>query len=567
LIVTVLREATRRVRITATDAFVIGCYVLAAVLLYSHLWTDLDRGYLVGSMQDQNMFEWFFAVAAHSPHDALVTTLQNHPLGVNMMANTSMLGLGIPLAPVTWLFGTTVTWAVVLTGGIAASAAGWYWVISRHIAQSRIGAAIGGAFCAFAPPMISHANAHPNFVAMFVLPFIVSRLILLARGEDLVRNGFMLGLLVAYQIFLGEEPLLIAAIALVVYACARPSVVSGHLVKGVGIAGLVTVPLVAYPLWSQFFGPQSYSSMGHGGAGNDLATMTAFSSISVAGDSAVAQRIAINPTEENAFFGWPLVILVVVLAIWLWREASARALVITAGVMAVLSLGWVLTVNGEDTGIPLPWLAFSQLPLLDSLLGARLSMACVPVIGILLAMACQRIFTLADHATHIPLRLLWFGSLVAVLLPIMPTPLPVVERTATPEFFTAGIWRDYAGPDRSVVTVPPASSNHSLPLYWQAEAGMGFPVAEGYFVGPGKTRKGHYGAVQRPTSQLLDAIAGGEERSIGPDEQARARADMRFWRAGVVVLGPHERQDELRQACEALFGAGSYVGGVWMWSM
>jgi hypothetical protein len=205
--------------------------------------------------------------------------------------------------------------------------------------------------------------------------------------------------------------------------------------------------------------------------------------------------------------------------------------------------------------------------LLDSLLGARLSMACVPAIGILLAMACQRMLTLADHATHIPLRLLWFGSLVAVLLPIMPTPLPVVERTATPEFFTAGIWRDYAGPDRSVVTVPPASSNHSLPLYWQAEAGMGFPVAEGYFVGPGKTRKGHYGAVQRPTSQLLDAIAGGEERSIGPDEQARARADMRFWRAGVVVLGPHERQDELRQACEALFGAGSYVGGVWVWSM
>jgi hypothetical protein len=187
------------------------------------------------------------------------------------------------------------------------------------------------------------------------------------------------------------------------------------------------------------------------------------------------------------------------------------------------------------------------------------------VIGILLAMACQRMLTLAEHATHVPLRLLWFGALTAVLLPIMPTPLPVVERTETPQFFTDGMWRDFAGPDRSVVTVPPASSNHSLPLYWQAEAGMGFPIAEGYFVGPGEDRKGHYGPIQRPTSRLLDAVARGEQPSIGLDEQAQARRDVQHWRAGAVVLGPHERRDQLREACDEMFGAGSYVGGVWVW--
>nr|WP_157528612.1 glycosyl transferase [Kibdelosporangium sp. MJ126-NF4] len=561
-----LTPTTKRLRPNVTDAFVIGCYVLAAVLLYIDMWTDLRHGYLYNSMQDQNMFEWFFAVAAKSPGDALFTTLQNHPLGVNMMANTSMLGLGIPLAPVTWLFGTTTTWTVVLTGGVAGSAAGWYWVLSRHLVDSRTAAAVGGAFCAFAPPMISHANAHPNFTALFVLPFIVGRVIMLARGGSLLRNGFILGLLVAYQIFLGEEPLLIAAAALVVYAMARPSVLSAHLLKGVGIAALVTLPLVAYPLWSQFFGPQSYSSMGHGGAGNDLATLTAFSSYSIAGDPETAGRIAINPTEENAFFGWPLVILVVVLAIWLWRVAAARALVITAGVMAALSLGWLITVDGEQTAIPGPWVFVSQLPLFDSLLGSRMSMACVPVIGILLAMACQRIVTLAANATHIPLRLLWFGTLAAVLLPIAPTPLEVIERPETPAYFTEHMWRDQAGPDRSVVTVPVASPGNSLPLYWQADSGMGFALAEGYFVGPGgKNRKGHYGAVQRPTSRLLDAVARGEHRDIGPAERAQAQQDLRFWRAGVVVLGPHERQDQLRDACEALFGPGSYRGGVWTW--
>jgi hypothetical protein len=560
-----LKQATGRIRPAKADVPVIGGYLFGAVLLYGRLWTDLDRGYLLDSLQDQNMFEWFLAVAAHSPSDLLFTTLQNHPYGVNMMANTTMLGLGIPLAPVTWVFGPTATWALVLTGGVAASAAGWYWVISRHLASSRIGAAIGGAFCAFAPPMISHANAHPNFVAMFVLPFIVSRLILLARGENLLRHGFVLGLLCAYQIFLGEEPLLIAAIALVVYACAHPTVVTAHLAKGIGIAALTALPVVAYPLWHQFYGPQSYSSMDHGAAGNDLATMTAFSSASLAGDPAATRQIAINPTEENAFFGWPLVIFVVVLAIWLWRVASARALVITAAVMAVFSLGWELTVHGTATGIPLPWLAFSQFPLLDSLLGARLSMACVPLIGVLIAMACQRMITLAEHATHVPLRLLWFGALAAVLLPILPTPLPVVQRSETPAFFTAGMWRSYAGPDRSIVTVPPASGDNSLPLHWQIDADLGFPLAEGYFVGPDDNRRGHYGAVKRPTSLLLESVAGGAQPAIGETQRAQARADVQYWHAGAIVLGPHDRQDELRDACEVLFGPGAYVGGVWVW--
>ncbi|WP_143230920.1 glycosyl transferase [Actinosynnema sp. ALI-1.44] len=529
------------------------------------MWTDVGASYLTNSGHDQNLFEWFFAVAAGSPGDALHSTLQNFPFGVNMMANTSVLGLGIPLSPITWLFGPGTTFLVVLTGGVAGSAAGWYWVISRYLVDNRIGAAVGGAFCAFAPPMITHATAHPNFTALFVLPFIVARVIRLARGESLLRNGFILGLLVAYQVFLGEEPLLIAATALVVYGLARPSVLSTHLLKGIGIAGLVAASIVAYPLWQQFFGPQSYTSMGHGGAGNDLATMTAFGSYSIAGDPDSAGRISINPTEENAFFGWPLVILVVVLAIWLWRVAAARALVITAAVMAVLSLGWLLKVNGEETWLPLPWLAVSQLPLYDSLLGARFAMACVPTIGILLAMACQRIITLADNATHIPLRLLWFGTLVAVLLPITPTPLPVHQRPGVPAYFAEGVWRDDAKPGRSVVMVPPASPGNSEPLHWQTEAGMGFPLAEGYFVGPGRGREGHYGAVRRPTSELLDAIARGERRAIGPVQRDQALADLRFWRAGVVVLGPHERQEQLREACEALFGPGSYRGGVWTW--
>ena len=64
--------------------------------------------YLTDSMQDQNQWEWFFAVTADNVahlRDPLFTTVQNFPDGVNLMGNTPMLGLSVPLTPVTLAFG------------------------------------------------------------------------------------------------------------------------------------------------------------------------------------------------------------------------------------------------------------------------------------------------------------------------------------------------------------------------------------------------------------------------------------------------------------------------------
>jgi len=50
--------------------------------------------------------------------EPLLSTLQNHPLGVNMMANTAMFGLSVPLAPVTWRSARRHL-ALILTLGMA----------------------------------------------------------------------------------------------------------------------------------------------------------------------------------------------------------------------------------------------------------------------------------------------------------------------------------------------------------------------------------------------------------------------------------------------------------------
>lgn len=581
---------------TLADLTAVACYVALSLVVFGPLWTNLGRGYMGNGLQDQNMWEWFFAVTAKNLvnlENPLFTALQNVPDGVNMMANTAMLGLSVPLAPVTLLFGPHVTWAVGLSGGLAATSAAWYWVLSRYVVPSRLAAGIGAGFCGFAPPIISHANAHPNFVALFLIPLIVLRLMKLTRGERPIRDGVILGLLVAYQVFLGEEPLLIAATGIIVfgivYICLRPAAARAAVrpfLTGVGIGAAVCLVIVGYPLWFQFFGPQGYRAIEHGSVGNDAAALTAFSSESIAGHPLVAGNLSINPTEENAFFGWPLLILVVVIAVWLWRSATAKALAISTFVMAALSLGGELAVNGEKTGVPGPWQLLSDLPLFESVIESRLALGCVPLIGMLLALASDRVVTLSaayrgsvarleddkkdDTAGGMPLRLLWFGTLVAILLPIAPTPLEVVDRPTTPKFFADGVWQDYVEPGTSVVTVPLPSPEYARALRWQVDAGLRYPIAEGYFLGPdGPERKGNYGAVRRPTSRLLRDVADtGEVPEVTDADRAAAGEDMRFWRAGVVVLPAHPKQGELRETVNSLLGQqGRQVADVWIWEL
>jgi hypothetical protein len=60
----------------------------------------------------------------------LFSARQNAPDGVNMMANTSLLGVTLPMAPVTLLFGPQVAYALYLGGALAATAGTSYCDLS-----------------------------------------------------------------------------------------------------------------------------------------------------------------------------------------------------------------------------------------------------------------------------------------------------------------------------------------------------------------------------------------------------------------------------------------------------
>jgi hypothetical protein len=576
-------------RTRVLDSAIIGCYLLVAFGLYRDLWLHLGTGYLVDSSEDQNLFEWFFAVQAQGlAHGQLTlfSTLQNHPLGVNLMGNTAMPGLALPLAPLTWLFGPTLTWVTILTGGLAGTATGWYLLFSRCLVPSRLAAGVGAGFCAFAPPVVSHAVAHPNFTAMFLLPPIVWLLLRLSRAATVrpVRDGLLLGLLVSWQVLIGEEPLLILATGLAVFVLAwavlRPrewAASARAALPGLVLAVLTAVVLVGYPLWVQFAGPGSYRALEHGPAGNDLGTFGALPRQSLGGRVLHPGQLVDNPTEQNAFFGWPLLALLLVGMVWLRGRLVARLASVTALVTLALSLGPHLFLHAHDTGIPGPWLLVGKLPLFDSLIEARMSFAALPAIGMLLALGTDTALRgpagrpLGPPALRglVTARRLWFAGLVLALLPILPVRYTVQPRPPVAAFFTDGAWRAYTRPGRTLVTVPPPEVGAAQALHWQVLAGLGFALPEGYFVGPTSPidKSGMYGAVPRLTSALFTAIEQtGALPVITEAQRAQAVADLRFWQADAVVL-PFDTPNAvaLRAALDQLFGPGQARDGVLVW--
>jgi hypothetical protein len=562
-------------------------YVLTAGAVTERVWFYLDTYIMAGNQQDQGFFEWALANAVRvvtGPHNPFFTDQLNVPDGVNMIANTSAYGLTIPLIPITMLFGPHVSFAVMITVGLAATATAWYWFFAKHVVRSKLAAFVGGAFCGFAPGMISQANAHPNLVAQFVLPLILSRLLVLREPGRVLRNGVILGLLITYQAFLNEELLFVLAMAvglfLIVWAANRwPEAKRSAptFLRGLGVAALVSAVLLAYPIYMQFFGPQTYHGLSATARyfGADLLSYTSFSGTSLAGDPQAASRLAQNSAEQNSFFGWPLMAFSVLTVVLMWRRLAIRAATVVGVVFAVLSLGPVLLIHRvPHRGITTPYGILYHLPIFDSVITTRLALVVIPVIGMLLALWMDLALAYRGTAeTGRWLRLVAVGIVVAVLLPVAPTRLAVVARNPTPAFITKGDWRTYVTPGHTLVAVPLPSHIEAMDgMQWAASAGIGFAVPAGYFLGPDPRkpdRPGMFGPPARHTADLLAKVAKtGKVPTITSSDRARAVEDLRYWRAAVVVLAPRKNADPLRAATTDLLGfAPTWIDGAWVWDV
>jgi hypothetical protein len=347
--------------------------------------------------------------------------------------------------------------------------------------------------------------------------------------------------------------------------------VAGRFAAGLGVAALTALVLLAYPLGWQFFGPGSYHGQPFlpGKYVTDLLSIGAYARQSLAGNGAIARDLSVSATEDNTFFGVPLLILLVVSMVLLWRSVAARATAFAGLVLLIVSMGPQLRVAGEDTSIPLPFGLVSHVPIIDLVSVTRFAMVTATVVGILLALAADRVTGLPHRR-----RVAFWVALTVALVPVFPKPLPIVEAPPLPAFIADGMWRSYVSDDRSLVTVPlPEVTSGREGMRWAALSGLDFRVPRGYFMGPANppgNDTGSWNAPPRFTSNLLWRVREyGQAPQLTSADVNHAVTDLIFWRAAVVVLIPGSRNGELleRTVTELLGRPPQEVGGVLLWDV
>ncbi|WIM96442.1 hypothetical protein ACTOB_008643 [Actinoplanes oblitus] len=459
-------------------------------------------------------------------------------------------------------------------------------MLARRLVTSRAAAWVGALVCTFAPSMIAHAAGHPNIVSQFLVPLIIWRTLELRVPGRAVRNGLLLGGLLIWQAFINLEILFMTAVGLGVF-CAVLGLVRrkrhrGETVaflRGLTVAAVLAIAVLAYPLSVQFFGPQSYQGLAESvrGFGADLGSFTAYSTHSVAGRTTQPLLLAQNPSEQNAFFGWGLVVLFFGLILWLRRSAAVLTLGALAVLFAAMSLGPSIHLDGADTGVPGIWAFLHHLPVLNSAVPTRWAMAIAPVVGIVLALGCQRAADLVRTQPHTrgPIRIAMITAVAMALVPIVPTRLASVPMEPVPDFVTSGQWQRYVDDQHTMVTLPLPDGSYPAPLRWSAYTGLDLRIAGAYALLPTQNPQDpsdHTAAFAppwRPTSGLMASIRQGNPTPEVTDARREMTlADLRYWKAGVVVLTPQTRDVEMLRTMSDLLGfRPTWTGGVWMWDV
>ncbi|MEV0156906.1 DUF2079 domain-containing protein [Micromonospora sp. NPDC050686] len=586
---------TRSARPHRADLVVGLLAVALALWVTSGLWRDPNGRAITVNASDQALFEWLLAFGGHAlthGQDPLFTHLINVPDGVNLAVNTSITVYAAVFAPLTYLVGPPATFLVILTLNLAATALAWYWLLSRHLVGSRLAAGVGALFIAYSPGMVSHANAHLNWTAGWLVPLLVWGVFALRRPGRWLRGGVVLGLLVAVAFSIAAEGLFFTALALALFLAvwslhparrAEARAALPGLLRGLGVTALVAGVLLAYPLWLHFAGPQRFHGTGFDPMihSEDLAGFGAFPRRSLAGAVDWGTRLAPNPTEENSFFGVPLLLLAVGCFVLLWRRAApARratltALGVTALVFAALSLGPRAKWDGRNTGQLLPFGLLDGLPVVNAALPSRLALVVAPVIGLLLA------YTVDSLRTDPPrVRAAWTAGFAVALLPLLPTPLLTSAREPIPAFITAGTWQRYVPPGGVLTPLPLTLDVTPDGQRWQAYAlshgQREFRIPAGFFLGPGgPDGRGKIGPVPRTFDTLMDqAGRTGLVPIITEGSVQLCRADLRYWGVSAVVLADRVHgakydldEDALRRTATAILGPPERVDDVWLWTV
>ena len=468
----------------------------AALLIYLGLSTLLFgrasggglSSFYVGNGPDPPQSIWFLAWWAHALANR-VNPLFTHALwapgGFNLAWTTNIPLAAWLMLPVTRALGPVAAYNILCL--LCPAVVGWAaFVLCRHIVREFGPALLGGFVFGFSPYLLCKLLGDIDLALVPMLP-LAAYLTLRALDGTMRRPTFV----VLLALVLGAQLLLFIEIFATMTMSAAMAIAIALLVTGEDdrgrIRALIAPIALSYALAITLLAPYLYYLFAFGfphgaiwstSTGSiDLLNFLVPVPTNALGRLDAMRAISVNFRagiyDTDAYLGLTLVA-AIAMAWRRWDEPAVRLLILFAAAIGVLAMGSWMQVGGHFV-VPMPWMIVSALPLIAKAIPARLAVYMYLAIAILCAMwMSTRPRGASDYAT-----VKWLaGALIALSL------LPTLDASfwatalATPEFFSAGLYRRYLQPDETVVILPYGFEGDGM--LWQALSAFQFRMAGGY---------------------------------------------------------------------------------------
>ena len=553
-------------------------YLTLAFIFTASAWEDPTRRW-IGICCDQEQSIWFLAwlpTALGSGQNPLLTDRLNAPDGANLMWNTFNPVLALLVAPITRAAGPILAYNVAALLAIAISGVACYAALRRYT-KGALGALVGGGLYCLSPYVASHTALHLNLINVWAPP-----LFLIILDELIVRRryrpellGVALGAIGALQLVTSEEVLAMSAVvgallAVVLALVVRERVAildSARRLARAAAPGVATFLVIGgLPLAVQFLGPQQV----HGRVqdtsafSTDLLNVilpTPYQLLAPGVVTETSRRFSGLYHEATGYIGVPLLLVLAGYAVARWRDRRVQVATGMGLLLLVLSLGPELYVGGEPQNVPMPWLAFGSLPLIEHVLAGRLTLFLWLAVAALVAMAVDDVPLRDVRAAGVRLAAIGLG-LVFVL------PAPAASSTAeVPPFFQS--WADQGIAEDEVILFAPWFTNGAGadPMLWAAFAQARPRMYEGYVYVPNADGRPRYGPAPGRLARLMIEVQDhGTQPNLGAEDRAAAAQELSDAGVSVVIVGPLRHRPEMIALFTELFGRPPVeVGGVQLW--
>lgn len=588
---------TRRWTRGATAAAALS-YLLLAVVLWWGAWSRGVGTHTLCGCGDPALFLWFFqwpATALAHGHNPFYSTALFHPGGINLLAQTSVTGLSIPLVPVTWIFGPVAALNVASTLAPVLSACAMCMVLRRWVKWGPA-AYLGGLLYGFSPTvLVSLQYAHLMTAAVMLLPLILALLdeIVLRQRHGPFWPGVLLGLLVFLQFFMSSELLAVTALlvvlSLLILAVAglmgdrdRLRRLAPHALEGLLVGTLASAILLAYPVWFALDGPAHLSGLvwpGIGAVGGFDGSSFVSPNITTGASlpTVTFGSYAGSALPSAAYLGWGFLGVVLAgLVIW-FRDRRLWFFGLLLAICAASSLG-------ERPGEWEPARIFAHIPVIENVIEQRFMVVGFLAAAVMLAVILDHVRTLFPPRLHLSgpaARLVGVGAALGVaavaLVPIgagFGSALPFAMRAVVLPRWYATVAPDLP-PGRVLLSYPAPFSGIQVSMAWQAvnrmtysQAGGGGP--QGVAARAGSARTGF---------EDLGRLAFGidaPQPTTAPADLAAVRHALAVWRVTTVVIAPQPSDQLLLQGHDPIYAAAfmtavlgrlpAIEAGAWVWN-